>query len=176
MSLSMWLFCVVVAVLLLAFARTRIKAAMLSRLDWDDLVTQLQPLPMGEISLIADDYLHPFDGQCVDFARFWPMVGESEGLRKMYANAEILIALADYAQRWNRRESLIALERMRRDGVTLRRAVFRLSLGAALGYDRLRGPFLVQEAASAYFLMRARVLALYQTTHAGRFPRLAAVL
>ena len=94
----------------------------------------------------------------------------------MYANAEVLIALTDYAQRWDRRESLIVLERMQRDGVTLRRAVFRLSLGAAFRYDRLGGPFHVQEAASAYFLMRARVFALYQTTHAGRFPRLASVL
>ena len=34
----------------------------------------------------------------------------------------------------------------------------------------------VQEAASAYYLMRARLLALYETSHAGRYPALSAVL
>ena len=33
MNMSMWLFYVVITVLLLAFARTRIKAVILSRLD-----------------------------------------------------------------------------------------------------------------------------------------------
>lgn len=177
MSFLIWFFAAVVFALVLAFTRTRIKAARLSRLAWDDLLTRLEPLPINEISIIAEDYLHPRKGQLfVDVMGLWPMVGETEGLRKMYANADILIALADYAQRWNRSESLIVAERMRRDGVTLRRAVLRLSLSTAFGYDRVKGPFLIQEAASAYFLMRARVLALYETSHAGRLPQLVSVL
>ena len=177
MSLVLWLFCVVVVGLAFALVRTRVKAARLSRLGWNDLITRLKPLPMDEISLIAEDYLHPRNEQfSLDLTRLSPMVREVDGFRRMYANAEVLIALADYAQRWNRRESLIVAERMRRDGVTLRRAVFRLSLGAAFGYDKVHGPFWIQEAASSYCLMRARVLALYETSHAGRFPLLASVL
>lgn len=38
------------------------------------------------------------------------------------------------------------------------------------------GAFNVQEAASAYWLMRERLLALYQTSHAGRYPRLVDAL
>jgi hypothetical protein len=37
-------------------------------------------------------------------------------------------------------------------------------------------PFNVHEAASAYYLMRQRLLALYETSHAGLYPALAAVL
>ncbi len=94
----------------------------------------------------------------------------------MYANAEILMALASYAQRWSLDESIIVCERMRRDGLMLRRATFALSLSLTLGYDKVQVPFSVQEAAGAYYLMRARLLALYETTHAGRFPELAATL
>jgi hypothetical protein len=37
-------------------------------------------------------------------------------------------------------------------------------------------PFHLHEAASSYYLMRQRLLALYQTSHAGLYPRLAEVL
>jgi hypothetical protein len=37
-------------------------------------------------------------------------------------------------------------------------------------------PFHLHEAASAYFLMRQRLLALYETSHMGLHPRLAAAL
>jgi hypothetical protein len=40
----------------------------------------------------------------------------------------------------------------------------------------VHGPFHVQEAASAYYLMRRRLLALYETSHVGRYSRLAAAL
>jgi hypothetical protein len=106
----------------------------------------------------------------------WEMIGKADGLRRMYANAEVLIALASYAHRWNPAESVVVGERMRRDGITLRRATFALSVGLTLGYDKLRVPFSVQEAASAYYLMRTRLLALYETSHAGRRPYLADAL
>ena len=174
--LILFFFFVLVA-LAMAIVRTRLKARRLSRLSWEDLLVRIEPVPMDAISEIASDYLHPRKGQLqLDAARLWPMIGEAEGLRKMYTNAQVLIALAGYAQRWNRTESLIVAERMRRDAVTLRRAALRLSLGLVFGYDRLRGPFCIQEAASAYYLMRARVLALYETSHAGRLPKLVAAL
>ena len=45
-----------------------------------------------------------------------------------------------------------------------------------LGSDHMLGPFHLQEATSAYYLMRERLLALYETSHAGRYERLAAAL
>jgi len=177
MSFTVLPFVLIVLVLGCAFVRTRIRSSRLSRLSWDDLLAKLVPVPIDEISRIAVDYLYPRKGQ-LEFATYelWNMIGEADGLRRMYANAEVLIALAGYAQRWNRHESLVVAERMRRDGIILRRATLGLSLGLTLGFDKARGPFSVQEAASAYYLMRARVLALYETSHAGRFPRLVAAL
>ena len=104
------------------------------------------------------------------------MVGGSEGLAQMRANADVLLALAGYAQQWNFEESVIVAERMRRDALTLRRATFRIAFGLLFNYGKARGPFYVQEAASAYYLMRVRLLALYETSHAGRYPGLSAAL
>jgi hypothetical protein len=180
MNIAAPLFLVVVMILGFAFVRTRVQASrmlMLSQSTWESLLAQLEPVPIDEISKIAREYLEPRTRQVeLDRNQLWEMIGQADGLRRMYANAEILMALANYAQRWNLSEGIIVCERMRRDGLMLRRATFSLSVSFTLGYDRVKVPFSVQEAASAYYLMRARLLALYETSHAGRFPELAATL
>ena len=62
---------------------------------------------------------------------------------------------------------------MRREALLLRRAVSKIHVGLIWGYGRAMGPFCVQEAASAYYLMRLRLLALYETSHVGRHGRLS---
>ena len=94
----------------------------------------------------------------------------------MYDNSSGLLALAAYTQRWNPGESVIVVERMRRDGILLRRATQHMLLRHFFGSDQTRGPFSLQEATSAYYLMRERLLALYETSHAGRYAQLAAAL
>jgi hypothetical protein len=98
----------------------------------------------------------------------------------MRENAEIMLALAAIAQRWNFAEAVIVTERMRHDAVLLRRAVRRVELGMRHGrlLERLRLtlPMHAQEASSAYYLMRQRLLALYETSHISRYPVLAASL
>ena len=170
------LFSGVIACVGYAFFRTNRKANALSRLSWEDLVAKLQPVPVEGITTVALDFLQPTRGQIsIETGQLWTMIGGTDGLQKMRENAEVLVALAGYAQRWNFEESVVVAERMRRDAVALRRATFRLSLLFSLGYGKVRGPFNVQEAASAYYLMRQRLLALYETSHMGRYPALAAV-
>ena len=170
-------FGVVVALVVVSLTRTHLRASRVARLDWDDLVGKLKPVPFAGVSAIALDYLQPRKGQMrIETDELWTLIGGYDGMRRMYENAEVLIALAAYAQRWNPGESLIVVERMRRDGVLLRRASQRLLLRYVLGSDQLLGPFSVQEATSAYYLMRERLLALYETSHAGRYGRLAAAL
>ena len=173
--LTLFGFAILVAVF--AFTRTYVRAFRLSRLSWDDLLARVEPVSVSGISTVALDYLQPSKGQLqIGTTELWTMIGQEEGVRKMYANAEILIALAGYAQRWNPEESVIVTERMRRDGITLRRATLRLSMGPIDRRIDTLGPFNVQEAASAYYLMRQRLLALYETSHVGRYARLAETL
>jgi hypothetical protein len=57
-----------------------------------------------------------------------------------------------------------------------RRAVVGIGLGMTCGYGKGRVPSYVNEAASAYYLMRLRLLALYEASHAARYPSLASAL
>ncbi len=138
------------------------KKTNLATLSWEDLVARLQPVSIDGVAKIAIDYLHPVKGQlAIEHHEMWSLIGGVEGLRRMQANAEVLIALAGLAQQWNFQGSAIVGERMRRDGLALRRASRKVS---------------VQEAASAYYVMRGRLLTLYQTSHAGGYPSLAIAL
>lgn len=110
----------------------------------------------------------------------WLMLGGEEGLRRMKNNARLMLMLAAHAQRWNFDEGVIVTERIRRDALRLqqsvRRVEFALMFHSVLRRSATLIPFHLHEAASAYYLMRQRLLALYQTSHAGLYPRLVEVL
>ncbi len=155
------------------FCLARRQTSRLSNLGWHELVARLEPLPVDAIAYMADEYLNPVKGQIgLDPNAAWISIGGEDGLRRMRANAEVLIALAAYAQRWNFHESVIVAERMRHDGVALRRALFYLAWNSKLARRKVYGPFYLQQAVSSYQLMRQRLLALYETSHAGRMPEL----
>lgn len=154
-----------------------LKQRRLSSVSWDGLLARLGPVSIDGIATVALDYLHPSKGQLnIQTDDLWTLVGGAAGLTQMRENADTLIALAGYAQQWNFHESVIVAERMRQDAVNLRKATFRIALGLFVNYGRARGPFYVQEAASAYYLMRTRLLALYETSHAGRYAAVSAAV
>ena len=149
--------------------------------EWHDLVAELQPVDFEGVSAVATDYLTPRRGQIdLEPIKIWQFLGGYEGLKKMRKNAEIMLALAAYAQRWNFEEAVVVTERMRMDAVSLRRAIRRVELGLIparlLRRFRFTLPLYAQEASSAYYLMRQRLLALYETSHVSRYPVLAASL
>jgi hypothetical protein len=175
----------VFGVLLCGFAAAvisdRRSSHKLAQMDWHDLVAGLQRLDMAELSVVAIDYLTPHRGQIdIEPNEIWASLGGYEGLSRMRENAEIMLALAAYAQQWNFEEAVIVTERMRHDAALLRRAIRCVELGMipAQLFPRLRFtlPLHAQEASSAYYLMRQRLLALYETSHVCRYPALAAAL
>ena len=176
MTYSLW-FAFLAALLISLFLRSRVKKKRLSKLDWNQLLARVEPVCADGIAVVALDYLHPVMGQLqVGPGDLLRMVGGDEGIKRMYDNAQIMIALAGYAQRWNPLESAVVAERMRRDGLVLRRATLRLALGALDRRGHLLAPFDIHEAVAAYYLMRQRLLALYETSHAARYPSLLAVV
>jgi hypothetical protein len=152
-----------------------------SQREWHDLVASLHRVDFEGVSTVAVDYLTPHRGQIdMEPDQIWHFLGGYEGLKKMRENAEIMLALAAYAQQWNFEEGVIVTERMRNDAAQLRRAVRRVELGllpARLSRRfRFTLPLHAQEACSAYYLMRQRLLSLYETSHECRYPALAASL
>jgi hypothetical protein len=152
-----------------------------ARRDWHDLVAGLRKVDFAGVSAVAVDYLSPHRGQIdLEPDRIWEFLGGYEGLKRMRENAEIMLALAAWAQQWNFEEAVIVTERMRHDAALLRRAVRRVELGMIpahlLRHFRFTLPLHAQEASSAYYLMRQRLLSLYETSHVSRYPALAASL
>lgn len=152
--------------------------AKLRRRSWQELVLMLQPVSVEGIEQVAFDYLHPGKGQLrLQAAEVWQLVGGLAGLQAMYNNSRILCALAASAEQWNFEEAVIVTERIRREAAAVRWAVLQIEARHLLGFrQKARIPFYVHEAASAYHLMRSRLLALYETSHAGRRPALAGAL
>jgi hypothetical protein len=149
--------------------------------SWPDLVAELEPVDFKSVGVVASDYLNPMAGQIsMEPEEMWRLVGGYDGLKKMCRNARVMLQLAAYAQRWNFEEGVIVHERMRRDASSLYHAVRCVELGMIrrnlLGRFNFTLPFSVHEAACAYYLMRQRLLALYETSHAGLYPTLAASL
>ena len=141
---------------------------------WADLAGQLNPVPLENIFALAQDYLQP-TGLVVarTNTEVWRMLEGAKGLARMKKNAQILIALASYAQRWNPEDGTIVAERMRHDGLNLARAVLNLSLAMTCGYGKARVIAYATEAAGSYQLMRQRLLTLYKNNHGGIYPVLA---
>ena len=163
--------------LAIGLIRTQVSARRLGELSWEELLTKLEPVETDGITAVAVEYLNPGNLQIGSKPDdIWNMIGRAEGLSRMRANSDVLIALATYAQRWNPDEGLVAAERMRRDGLALRRAVVGIGLAMTCGYGKQRVSSYVHEAASSYYLMRLRLLALYRTSHSARYPSLAAAL
>ena len=151
------------------------------RRSWADLVAALKPIDFEQVRFVARDFLDPREGQLsFEPPEMWVMLGGKSGLRRMRENAEIMLQLAAHAQQWNFDEGVIVTERIRRDALRLRQSVRRVEMAIALHSILRRSttliPFHLHEAASSYYLMRQRLLALYQTSHAGLYPRLAEVL
>jgi hypothetical protein len=145
--------------------------------SWESLVAQIQQVDRKGIELVALDLLQPQENQVqLGFTEMWKLLGGLEGLERMRANASILIALAAYVQQWNQPEAIVVAERMRRDALQLKKAVFHVRLGLLLRRHPIGQPFYVHDAAAAYYLMTRRLLTLYQTNHVGLLPQLSEVL
>lgn len=167
--------------LVLFAVRSQRKAIRLNECGWQDLLARLQQVNVEGVTTVALDYLNPQQNQTAIQPRaIWNLVGDYEGLRRMRSNADLMLALAAHARHWNFEEAAIVGERMRRDGLRLRRALLKIEAGflpfSFLRKFYVRTPFQIQEAAAAYYLMRQRLLALYAASHSGRYPSLAAVL
>jgi hypothetical protein len=144
--------------------------------DWQSIVARLQPVPFKNLERVALDHLQPSGHQLqLETDELWELVGGWDGLHRMRQNADLIIQLAAYIQIWNRDEAIIVAERIRQDSLMLRRAIWRIELHRWWTF-RLRTPFYVHQAASAYYLMTRRLLALYECNQFLLYPRLAEVL
>ena len=110
--LAVLLLCAVALVLLGGLSYQHVVINKLHRCDWNELLTHLQAVPRAPVSEVATDYLNPQPNQLIlEPMDVWAAVGGIEGVRRMRHNADVLIALAAYAERWNFEEGVIEIAR-----------------------------------------------------------------
>ncbi len=174
----LFLFSLVIAAFAAAAWYARRSLIRLDGRGFETLLAELHPLNLEGVTYVARDYLEPRRGQvAMEPEVIWRLLGGETGLKQMRANADLLLLIAAHAAQWNEEEGPIVAERMRRDAVRLRSAVRQIRVGMlsqmVTGQHWVSVPFQLQEAAGAYYLMRQRLLALYETSHIALHPRLA---
>jgi hypothetical protein len=106
------------------------KVVRLGDRGWEDILSRIHKIDTLGLTTVALDYLNPPQHQtAIQPRELWKLVGAYDGLRRMRANADLLLALAAHASRWNYEEATVVSERMRRDAIRLRRAVLRIEVG-----------------------------------------------
>lgn len=153
------------------------KRRQLESQTWDHLVGKLVTVQTARLLKISEVYLHPGAKQLrIEPWQMWEAVGGIAGIGRLLANANAMLDLARYAERWNDENGRVISEMMRRDATRVKRAVLRVQCAWILQHGMLRSPFHLQEAISSYCLMRGRLLGMYADAHEGLLPRLAEAL
>ncbi len=159
-------------------ARALLRRRVLERNTWDDLLSKVEAVKNRErLVEIADLYLQPGSKQLrIEPWEMWRDVGGLSGLSRLYQNAEAMLDLAWYAERWNDENGRVITEMMRRDAARLKRSITRVSLLFLVTRGHAQIAFHLQEAIASYCLMRARLFGMYTDVHIGLVPRLSEAL
>ena len=144
---------------------------------WREIVSKLERVNMQGLQLIAESYLQP-DAQQLSLEPplMWELAGGDEGLRRLTANAALMLELAVVAEQWNKVEGIIVAEMLRRDALRLRRAVRSIRFSMLWSGASVTAAFHLREAVASYCLMRGRLLGLYQNAHIALVPALEVAL
>ena len=153
------------------FLNSFLRSKKFERYTWQellDMVVQLDP------ELLADLLSLQEDGNEQAFRDLLARLGGMSALKVIETNAEAMLGLAMYAERWDDCNGPVFSELMRRDALKLKRAVYRLRLSWVLGSRVSLNAGL--ELSQSYGDLRERVLAIYETVHTGLLPQLQAVV
>jgi hypothetical protein len=166
-----------ILIIIAAFAYAHTTGNRLRAVEWEDLVRAIEPIHARGLEIVALDHLQPHGNQLrLEPDEMWGLVGGLEGLKRMQHNADLMIALAAYVNRWNYAQSIIVAERIRHDSIQLKRALFRIKWNLYVRRSQVRVPFYLHQAASSYYLMTKRLLTLYETNQYMLYPRLSEAL
>lgn len=168
------LMVLLVSVVLIQF-RFVYNRRQLSKQTWRSLLLRIKPVNIEGLRAIAECYLQPDKDQLrLEPAEMWKIVGGLDGILRLRSNASAMLDLAVFAERWNQAEGPVISEMIRRDAIRLKWAITRIQLTFLFQVGFLRAPFHIQEAVSSYYLIRSRLLGLYQNSRSGLLPYFAA--
>jgi hypothetical protein len=153
-----------------------------SSATWEELLAQLTQVGRVGIKEVASDFLVP-DSRHVDPRSdlalqpedIWDLTGGLGGIEAMERNAQVLIDLAYYVQRWNT-EAVTVAEQLRLDARVISQQLRLLRKSLKKGRSEPLVPVHMQRATASYYLMTRRLLALCEVSHSGLLPSLQQAL
>lgn len=145
--------------------------------SWDSILSRMEEVNLPGLREVADCYFKPGKDQLkIEPIEMWIVVGGVTGLEKMRRNAETMLQLAVYAERWNSWNGRVVSEMIRRDAMHLKKAATKIELAMFHPFGMANAAFSLQQAISSYCLMRERLIGFYEVAHVGLIPRLKAAL
>lgn len=164
----MWLLLIIVscaATYSLSFFRNR---TAVCSMEWLDILARIKPLNRDMLYLLrsCEGVTSVSDPQNV-----WQTIGGVRGLIVLYRNVQAMLDLAVFAESWTGHIGLLLAELVRQDAIELRRAIVSLCMGYVLrrSGDRCRRG--LGSVLYVYNSAGSRLVALYETTHAGLYPQ-----
>ena len=179
MTREMVSFFIIVAVLCLVLVVTsvvyyrRLRAS--ARRTWEDLLSALISIDRPALQTVALDAIDTFgrertdsEAKELDREQIWILLGGLDGVERLEKNSRVLIEIAAYLQRWHP-EAATAAEELRLEARKLEWHVERLRSAKQNGSLELNFAMYGQNAAVSYYLMREKLLRLYQGAQAPLF-------
>jgi hypothetical protein len=143
--------------------------------SWPETLAKVEPIDLAALKNVASMFLEPAKDQLrCEPNVIWQMLGGLEGVQRLKRNADAMLELAVYAERWNDDHGACVSELIRRDALRLTKAVQQIEWALVFHVGIVRAPFALLEMAGHYELIRRRLLGLYQESHAGLLPALSA--
>lgn len=139
-----------------------VSARVRRRRSWRELISMLEPADMPSLTLTAIEALNPHHSELSSTSRErLASIGGINGLARLERNANVLLALASHAERWDVRESREAARIIRGQGLALRRAAWLLRIGGFAAFPLERQSKYAQRVAVSYYEMTQLLLDLY---------------
>lgn len=170
--MALYILVLLASLLILILFQGELRKLRLARKSWDELLKEVRTVNIEGITLAALE-CDPETAFAPD--EVWMMIGGWEGLKRMQANAELLIALAAHAPTWKAGECPGVAGQMWCDARAIQNTVRRIRLqrifrkGYTLSPDTLG-------TVCAYHRMSDCLLRLFERSPSRRYYQLTAVV
>ena len=171
--MAVYILVCVALLLIMTLIMGELRKLELARKTWDELLREVRSVNIGVITLaaLASDPKTAFEPDEV-----WMMVGGWEGLTRIQANANLLIALAAYAPLWQSDERSDVRQQMYCDARAIHKAIRRIRFQRLFAKTHKFPACDTSQTAYAYYRMSHTLLRLFARSTLDQYSQLTAVV
>ncbi len=171
--MAIYVLIIFVSLLILALVREELKKFQFARKTWGELLSEVNTVNIEGITLAA---LECTSHQAFEPDDVWTMIGGWNGLKRMQANANLLLALASHATNWNSEACVGIAEQMRGDARAIHKAVRRIRWQRHFGNQTGLFSSDTLGTVCAYYRMSECLMTLFERSPSRRYGQLTAAV